>query len=152
MNKSDICLVRRDLIDLTGDSVLDSGDFGYADSVAIDNGRISLQPYLVVRPQDVEDVAKVVQYCHTHGVPLTTKAGGHSAAGYCLNEEGVVMDLVNLDAVDFMGKDESRVTVGAGVRWIKVYNFLKDRQKQVHGHWWRLRWCGRRGFHPGRRL
>lgn len=127
MNKSDISLVRGDLIDLIEGIVLDPGDLGYSESVTIDNSRVTLQPHLVVMPANTDDVSKVVKYCHKHGVPLTTKAGGHSAAGYCLNDEGVVMDLVNVNTLNFLG-NASQLSVGAGVRWIRVYNFLRDRQ------------------------
>lgn len=130
MNQSEISSVRSDLVNSISGSVLDSGDLGYAESVSIDNGRISLQPHLIVMPSNAKDVATVVRYCHKHGVPLTMKAGGHSAAGYCLNEEGIVLDLVNLDTLDFIDKSESSVKVGAGVRWIRVYNFLRDRQSK----------------------
>ena len=108
MSKLDITSVRRDLIEKIDGAVLDSGDLGYLESVAIDNGRISLQPYLVVMPAHSQDVAKVVKYCHEHDVPLTTKAGGHSAAGYCLNQEGVVMDLVNLNTLAFLGNERKQ--------------------------------------------
>ncbi|MGA8030168.1 MAG: FAD-binding protein, partial [Bryobacteraceae bacterium] len=71
----------------------------------------------------------VVAYCHDHNVPLTIKAGGHSAAGYCLNGEGVVLDLDDMNAIAFKG--DSQLSVGAGTRWINAYDFLRDRQSPL---------------------
>jgi hypothetical protein len=127
MTNADVSLIRRDLIDLIEGTVLDSGDLGFADTVSIDNGRVSLRPYLVAKPANTQDVAAILRYCHGRGIPLTTKGGGHSAAGYCLNSEGVVMDLADMNDVSFL-KGGSQLRVGAGTRWIRVYDFLRDRQ------------------------
>jgi len=131
MTASEIAKVQSDLNRMTQGRILDPGDPGYADAITIDNNRVSLQPYLVVLPANADDVATIVKYCHQHGVPLTTKAGGHSATGYCLNAEGVVMDLGDMNSVDFVKGDTSRITVGTGTRWIKAYNFLRDRQSPL---------------------
>ncbi len=101
---------------------------GFADTVSIDNGRVSLKPYMVAVPTGSADVAKIVKYCHTQDVLLTTKAGGHSSAGYCLNAEGVVMDLAEMNNIDFL-QGGSQLTVGAGTRWIRAYA-VRDRQSK----------------------
>jgi FAD/FMN-containing dehydrogenase len=129
MTSADVKLIREDLIDQIDGTVLEAGDAGFAETVSIDNGRVSLKPYLVAVPTGSKDVAKIVKYCHTHGVPVTTKAGGHSAAGYCLNEEGVVMDLAEMNTLD-LSADGSKLSVGAGTRWIRAYDFLRDRQSK----------------------
>jgi hypothetical protein len=127
MTKTDFNLIRRDLIDLIEGTVLASGDLGFADAVSIDNGRVTLQPCLVAKPSNTKDVRKILKYCHDGAVPLTTKAGGHSAAGYCLNSHGVVMDLADMNDVSFLNGN-SQLRVGAGTRWIRAYDFLRDRQ------------------------
>lgn len=127
MRPPDFNSMRSDLINQIEGSVLDAGDLGFADAVSIDNGRVMLKPSLVVRPANTQDVAKVLKYCHKHDIPLTTKGGGHSAAGYCLNSQGVVMDLADMNDVAFLNGD-SHLRVGAGTRWIRAYDFLRDRQ------------------------
>jgi hypothetical protein len=94
----------------------------------------------VAKPANTVDVSKIVAYCHKHGVRMTTKAGGHSAAGYCLNGEGVVLDLGDINQIQLLDeggkelKDATKVeegtvlSVGAGTRWISAYDFLRDRQ------------------------
>jgi FAD/FMN-containing dehydrogenase len=127
MTNAEVNLVRRDLAGKIVGRVLQAGDDGFANSLSIDNGRVMLKPFLVALPSNTEDVAVIVKYCSDQNVPLTTKAGGHSAAGYCLNSEGVVMDLGDMNDVDF-AEGHKWLRVGAGTRWIKVYDFLRDRQ------------------------
>ncbi len=108
--------------------VLDDGDEGYLSTIAIDNSRVSLEPKLVVRPEHEKDVEAVLKYCSgRHSIPLTVKSGGHSATGYCLNAEGIVLDLVRMSHVQY-SKDKTHLIVGAGTRWIDVYNFLHRQQ------------------------
>lgn len=129
MTNAEISMVRRDLAGKILGRVLQAGDDGYANSLSIDNGRVTLKPFLVAVPSNTEDVQEIVKYCRYHGVPLTTKSGGHSAAGYCLNSDGVVMDMGEMNSVDFTA-DGQNLRVGAGTRWIKVYDFLRDRQSR----------------------
>jgi len=140
MTNAEINRVRRDLTGKIFGRVLDAGDQGYSDALSIDNGRVTLKPFLVVKPANTKDVAEIVRYCHKHKIPMTAKAGGHSAAGYCLNGEGVVLDLGDINQIRLLNedgkelKDATKVeegtvlSVGAGTRWISAYDFLRDRQ------------------------
>ncbi|PWU19927.1 MAG: hypothetical protein C5B50_05710 [Verrucomicrobia bacterium] len=127
MTNQQVNLIRRDLAGKITGRVLLAGDEGFSGSLAIDNGRVSLRPFIVALPGSTQDVASIVSYCHELGVPLTTKAGGHSAAGYCLNSEGVVLDLGDMNNVT-LSKDGTKISIEAGTRWIKVYDFLRDLQ------------------------
>jgi hypothetical protein len=140
MTNAEVNRVRRDLTAMIVGRVLEAGDQGYSDALSIDNGRVSLKPFLVAKPANTDDVSKIVAYCHDRDVPMTTKAGGHSAAGYCLNGEGVVLDLGDINQIQLLNedgkelKDATKVeegtvlSVGAGTRWISAYDFLRDRQ------------------------
>src|ERR1700739_6848 len=105
MTNAEVDLIRRDLSGMILGRVLEAGDPGYSDSLSIDNGRVSLKPFLVARPANTDDVLKIVAYCHDRGVPMTAKAGGHSAAGYCLNGEGVVLDLGDICDIRLLNED-----------------------------------------------
>lgn len=127
MTSLEVRAIQQDIARVIEGNILDPGDPGYANTVNIDNSRVSQEPYLVAVPANAKDVSDVIKYCGKHSIPLTTKAGGHSATGYCLNSDGIVLDLVNMNAVaDF--NNGSNLSVGAGTRWIKAYNFLRDRQ------------------------
>ena len=127
MTNMEIKAVQRDLAKNIEGSILDSGDLGYTGTISIDNTRVTHEPCLVAVPSTARDVAEILKYCNKHKIPLTTKSGGHSAAGYCLNSEGMVLDLINLGAISSLAGGK-RISVGAGTRWIRAYNFLRDRQ------------------------
>src|SRR5277367_145597 len=121
MTNAEIRAVQYDLTSLIKGAVLDSGDLGYTNTVTIDNSRVTHEPRLVVVPSSSEDVAAVLKYLNKRGIPLTTKSGGHSATGYCLNAEGIVLDMLNLNSIKSMAGGE-QLSLGAGTRWIKAYN------------------------------
>jgi hypothetical protein len=73
------------------------------------------------------DVSKVLKYCSERGIRLTTKSGGHSAAGYALNADGVVLNMTNLNALKPTDKDG--LSVGFGTRWINLYNYIENRMR-----------------------
>lgn len=103
--------------------VLEPGDSQYEAATHIDNGRIQRRPRVIIRPTAVEDVALGLKFAIDHNVPFAVKGGGHSAAGYCLNDDGVVMDMRHLNAISFDKKKQS-VTIQMGVIWKDVYEFM----------------------------
>lgn len=103
--------------------LLQPGDTGFAESVQIDNGRVDLIPACVVLPRSAEDVAAALRFVRAHQLPLTVKSGGHSAAGYCLNRAGMVLDLSLLKAVE-LDRDAQVLRVQLGARWEDVYDYL----------------------------
>jgi hypothetical protein len=105
--------------------VLQPGDSNYESAVKIDNGRIQLRPKLIIRPTVVEDAVLGFFFAVKHGIPFTIKGGGHSAAGYCLNDNGVVIDMKHLNKMSFNAKKQS-VTVQMGVIWSDVYQYMVD--------------------------
>ncbi len=46
------------------------------------------------------DVARVIAYARETGVPLAVRSGGHSNAGNSVIDDGVVIDVRDLDAID----------------------------------------------------
>ena len=80
---------------LTG-KLLQAGDPGYAQSLVIDNGRIDLRPGVVAMCADAQDVVTAYKFAVEHEMPFTVRGGGHSAAGYCLNQGGLVINLSNM--------------------------------------------------------
>jgi hypothetical protein len=99
------------------------GSASYESTVDIDNGRTRLDPSIVIYPRSSDDVAAAIRYCRQEGLPLTVKGGGHSAAGYCLNRGGAVLDLSLLTAMR-LDADRQTLFVQMGNRWQDVYNSL----------------------------
>ncbi|MGA2836601.1 MAG: FAD-binding oxidoreductase [Acidimicrobiales bacterium] len=106
-------------------SVLESTDPGFETALTIDNGRVALVPAYVVLPRSAGDVALALRFARDRDLPLTVKSGGHSAAGYCLNRGGVVLDLSLMKEIE-LDRDARTVRVQLGARWEDVYGFLVD--------------------------
>lgn len=105
--------------------VLQPGDPNYESSIQIDNGRIQLRPRLIIFPFTVEDVQLGLKFAIAQNLPLSIKGGGHSAAGYCMNEGGVVIAMKYLNKISFDKKTET-VTMQMGVIWYDIYKFMQD--------------------------
>ena len=107
--------------------VVDAGDGEYVSTVRIDNGRISHEPTVVVVPVDIDDVAATVKFAAENQIRLTTRCGGHSATGYCLNSSGIVLDLRPLDQKQ-LDRGKRVLTLGMGNIWRSVYDYLETSQ------------------------
>src|SRR6186713_2603847 len=105
--------------------VLQPGDTDYEAAIQIDNGRIRFRPRLIIFPATIQDVQLGLKFAIAEDLPLAIKGGGHSAAGYCLNEGGVVIAMKNLNKISFDPKKET-VTMEMGVIWYDVYKFMQD--------------------------
>jgi FAD/FMN-containing dehydrogenase len=103
--------------------VLLPGALDYQAAVQIDNGRVQLSPRFIVQANSTQDVVLTLRYAQQHGLRLTTKGGGHSAAGYSLNSGGVVLDLSLMTRID-LDADAHIVKVQMGARWHDVYVYL----------------------------
>ena len=104
--------------------VADAFDPEYREAVKIDNGRVLHEPAMVAVPDSVSDVQRIIEICAKKELRLTTKAGGHSAAGYCLNTGGVVMDLRRLNSIS-LDRVSGVLRAGLGCRWQQVYDYLQ---------------------------
>ena len=104
--------------------VLQPGDASYEKALPIDNGRIQFRPRLLVFPAVVKDVRLALKFAIKYHLPFSVRGGGHNAAGYCMNEGGVVIAMKNLNKISFNPEKET-VTVEMGVIWNDVYKFMQ---------------------------
>lgn len=103
--------------------VCEPGTAEYGQVLAIDNGRTRTPPALVVRANSTEDVRQAILFARDQKLPMTVRGGGHSAAGYCLNRGGIVLDLGLMKAMS-LDRETMRLTVQMGARWEDVYAFV----------------------------
>ncbi|WP_406631710.1 FAD-binding oxidoreductase [Amycolatopsis sp. WGS_07] len=91
------------------------------------NGDIDRHPPLIARCADAADVAAAVTFAAGRGLPVAVRGGGHSVAGQGLCDDGVVVDLSLMRAVDV---DPTRrlAHVQGGALWQDV-----DPATQAHG-------------------
>jgi hypothetical protein len=109
---------------LTG-KLLQAGDPGYAQSLVIDNGRIDLRPGVVAMCADAQDVVTAYKFAVEHEMPFTVRGGGHSAAGYCLNQGGLVINLSNMTGKR-LDTDRQVCWAQTGNRWHDIYIYLQN--------------------------
>ena len=80
-----------------------------------------VRPRAIVRCANVRDVSETVSFLGRHGVGCAVRSGGHSFAGGSVSR-GVVVDVSPMDSVSVAG---GVVTVGAGARLGRVYDWLE---------------------------
>ena len=80
------------------------------------NHAIDRHPALVVRPTGVADVVRTVQFARSEGLPVAVRGGGHSIAGFSTCDDGLVLDLSGMRAVD-VDPARGRATAQGGATW-----------------------------------
>jgi FAD/FMN-containing dehydrogenase len=96
--------------------VITPGDRGYEQARRVWNGCIDRSPAMIVRCESVADVAATVRAAADHRLPLAVRGGGHSLPGFSTCDEGMVLDLSGLDAVQVdPGRRVARA--GGGCLW-----------------------------------
>jgi len=86
-----------------------------------DFGRmIRRTPGAVVRPASGEEVAQVVRFARTQGIPVATRGEAHTQTGQALTEGGILLDLTSLNIIETLDASAMTVTCGAGLRWMDL--------------------------------
>lgn len=71
----------------------------YEEARQLWNGMIDRRPTLIIQPATTQDVAAAVGFARTNDLPVAIKGGGHSAPGYSMCDDGVVIDLTLMQEV-----------------------------------------------------
>ncbi|WP_370024065.1 FAD-binding oxidoreductase [Planotetraspora sp. GP83] len=80
----------------------------------------AVRPAAVAYCENPADVAECVSFARRFGVPVTSRSGGHSYAGWSTGP-GLVIDVSPMSRVSYSG---GHATVGAGARLVDVYSKL----------------------------
>ncbi|MGY1692065.1 FAD-binding oxidoreductase [Geodermatophilus sp. SYSU D01105] len=101
--------------------VLRPADAGFAQAraEAVWNGAVSRQPALIVRPTSTDEVAMALTLVREAGTEVTVRGGGHSAAGSCVADGAVMIDLSRMNGVR-VDPAARRGYVGGGATWAAV--------------------------------
>ena len=108
-------------------SVVGPGDPSYETARRVWNHTIDKRPALVVRAASTDDVARTVRFARSEGRPVAVRGGAHSVAGFSTCDDGVVLDLSQLNDVEVDVKLR-RAFAGGGTRWKDF-----DAATQQHG-------------------
>jgi FAD/FMN-containing dehydrogenase len=118
--------VRELEISLAG-SVVGPGDPNYETARRGWNHAINKRPALIVQAASTEDVARTVRFARSEGMPIAVRGGAHSVAGFSSCDDGIVIDLAQLNEVQ-VEVESQRAFAGGGTKW-KTF----DAATQQHG-------------------
>jgi FAD/FMN-containing dehydrogenase len=108
---------------LRGELIL-PGNPEYETTRVIWNGTYDHHPALIVRCVDAEDVRLVVKFAYEQGMPLSVRSGGHSLAGYSMNDGGLVIDLSRMKAIT-VDPEKRTARLEPGLTWNEVAQTLQ---------------------------
>ncbi len=80
--------------------VLTSTDADFDEARRVWNGMIDKHPAVIVEAADAGDVAPTIAFALASGLPLAIRGGGHNVAGNGTVNDGIVLDMGRLTAVD----------------------------------------------------
>ena len=107
--------------------VLMPGEPGYDDTRRLWNGMIDKKPAVIVRCLGVVDVIEAVDFGRDAGLDIAIRGGGHNVAGNAVCDDGLMIDLSLMRAV--------QVDPGQQTAWVQGGCKLGDvdRETQLHG-------------------
>lgn len=111
---------------ISGDVIV-PGDADYDEARAVWNGMIDRYPALIVRCQENDDVIAAVKAARSNDLVVSVRGGGHNVAGHGTNDEGMVIDLSPMRAVD-VDPEARTATAQGGATWADL-----DRATQKYG-------------------
>src|SRR5256885_1319990 len=88
---------------------------------------IDRHPALVGTPANAAAVAQLIGFARDHDLPIAVRGAGHNGAGLGVVDDGVVVDLAALDAIQVDPKART-VRAGGGATWGAV-----DAATNAHG-------------------
>jgi FAD/FMN-containing dehydrogenase len=91
----------------------------YETTRLINNRAFNLHPALIAECLTVEDVKLALAFAREGAMPVAVRSGGHSLAGQCSVNNGVVIDLGKLKQIS-VDRSNGLVTCGAGVGAFEV--------------------------------
>ncbi|MDQ3928263.1 MAG: FAD-dependent oxidoreductase, partial [Chloroflexota bacterium] len=105
---------------LSGELVL-PGHADYETARRSWNKAFDCHPVAIIRCRSTDDVVQAVRFAVENNLPVGVRSGGHSAAGLCVVDEGVVVDLSLMK--DIAIDAERRIArVGPGITWGEYTN------------------------------
>lgn len=91
----------------------------YDDTRSIYNAMIDKHPALIAKCSSVADVIAAVNFGREHDLDTSVRGGGHNGSGLALIDDGLVIDLSNMNGVR-VDPDNKRARVEGGCIWRDV--------------------------------
>jgi FAD/FMN-containing dehydrogenase len=99
----------------------------YDEERAVFNAMIDRRPAVIAKCSSAADVIAALEYARTRDLQVAVRAGGHSVAGFSVNDGGLVIDVRRMASAE-VDTDRSTVRVGGGCTWAEF-----DAATQRHG-------------------
>ena len=112
----------KEKIDITGltsgfrGQIIQPGDSNYDEARKVYNGMIDKHPALIAKCKDVADVITAVNFGRENNMLISVRGGGHNAGGLGICDDGLVIDLSNINFVHVDTKTKT-VRVAGGTTW-----------------------------------
>ncbi len=91
-----------------------------------DASQIRGMPDYVIRPENTEQVSKVVKVAYDHEIPVTARGAATGLAGGAVPVEGgIVLDMSSMDKIEELDLDNLQVVVESGVVQAKLNAVLE---------------------------
>ncbi|MBN8582046.1 MAG: FAD-binding oxidoreductase [Anaerolineae bacterium] len=92
-------------------------------------GGMDKHPAAIVRAADAGDVSRLVSLAREHGFELAVRSGGHSNAGHCTSDGGIVLDLSTMKKLEIDHENqtawvESGMTAGEYTTAVGEHGFV----------------------------
>jgi len=110
-----------------GGTALVAGDAGYDEARSLWNGDIDRRPAVIARCSTSEHVAQAIAYGREADLEIAVRGGGHNFAGHACVDDGLMIDLSQMNAVT-VDPVAKRARCGGGTTWADY-----DAACQVHG-------------------
>ncbi|WP_418602412.1 FAD-binding oxidoreductase [Hwangdonia sp.] len=98
-----------DLKDKLHGSLIVRQDENYNEARSIYNAMIDKKPAVIVKCKNEQDVVNAVNYARDHNIEVSIKSGGHNGAGLALVNDGLVIDLSEMKAININPQSKTAV-------------------------------------------
>ena len=116
-----------DLASRFAGTLIQPADEGYDDARMVWNGLIDKRPAVIARCSSVGDVQAAIGFARDNDLTVAIRGGGHSAPGYGTCDDGIVVDLSELKAIE-VDPEAKTARADAGLTWGEF-----DAATQEHG-------------------
>src|SRR4051812_36377068 len=100
---------------------------GYDEARTAWNGMFARRPAVIAMCAGVADVIQAVDFARVNALEVAVRGGGHSANGYCVCDDGIVIDVSQMKGVR-VDPESRTVRAEAGLTWGEF-----DRETQAFG-------------------
>lgn len=97
------------LLKQLGIKVVTSESENYDEARAVYNGMIDIRPAAIVYCKSKTDVVQAVNFAKTNNIEVSIRSGGHNGAGLALVQDGMVIDLSEMNHIQIDSNKQTAV-------------------------------------------